>query len=297
MTEAEIGEILKRLITKPDDEKLKHRLYKESVQHAKEMAVHMYGHKPVDLLQRVRPHEDPAITKYRLESYEPTTTSTAEKALTIVKKIFHPGNYSINFSSDKNAQDLKEATLSEYPVFNSVVTYLNKYALKKVIADPNGIFVVQPYKYSLKDTDRVQPFMTAYQSCVRRGRDDDFVIIFLAKRELPKEKYWDFQYIDTVSIVNYRITTTDSSNYVITELSRYNHLFGELPVWSCGGSYDQDKPGLFESFFNAAVPFWNKAINAESDLDGAFVKHMNPQKWEVADECEYVEHTDHGLVR
>lgn len=293
MTQSEIGDILKKLVTNKDD-KFKHKLYVDSVSHAKEMAVHMYGHLPVDLLERVRPHEDPAITQYRLESYEPTTTSTAEKAVTIVKKIFHPGNYSINFNSDKNSQELKEVTLSEYPIFNSVVTYLNKYALKKVIADPNGIFVVQPYNYQIKDTERVQPFMTAYPSCDVWERNDDFVLVFLNHKEEKKTKYWDFQFIDKESIVNYRLTSSNSTNYVVEELSRYNHLFGELPVWSCGGSYDQDKPGLFESFFSAAVPFWNKAINAESDLDGAYVKHMNPQKWETADECEYVATTEFG---
>ncbi len=291
----ELTKRLKELVTDTDNKK-KHKLYADCCCHAEDMEVHIYGEKPEKLLKRVRPHEDPAITHYRLESYEPTTMSTAEKALTIVNKIFHQSNYSINFESDSKSQLLKEYTIEEYPVFNSIVSYLSQYALKKNIADPNGIFCVQPYNYAIKPTDYVQPFLTAYSSEDVWDMAPDYVIIFLDKQETPRERKWFFQVIDTISIINCFLSTTNGTDYYFQELNRYDHQFNELPVWSLGGVYDQEKPGLFESFFYAAVPFWNKAINAESDLDGAYVKHMNPQKWETADECEYVHKSDSGVT-
>ncbi len=291
MTESEKGTLLKDLIK---DDKKRHKLYVDAVEHAEEMAVHLYGDKPMKLLQRARPHEDPAITNYRLQSYEPTTKATAEKGLTIVNKIFHPNNYSIQFDSDSKSDELKKYSLESYPAFNSVMTYLSEYALKKVIADPNGLFVVQPYDFNVQSTQRVKPIITAFSSCDVWDLTSEYAIIFIDKNETERSKYWVFQFIDKLAVYNYKVSTTNSQDYVLEVLSFYVHGFNELPVWSSGGVYDQKKPGLFESFFNAAVPFWNKAINAESDLDGAYVKHMNPQKWETADECEYVQHNEYG---
>ncbi len=291
MTELEKGTILKNLVK---DEKNRHKLYADCVEHACDMAVHMYGEKPEKLLKRTRPHEDPAITAYRLESYEPTTKATAEKGLTIVNKIFHPNNYSINFESDSASTELKKYSLESYPVFNSIVSYLSEYALKKVIADANGLFVVQPYDFNVPSTVRVKPFVTVFASCDVWDITSEYVVIFIDKKEETRDKYFLFQFIDKTTITNYKLITTNSQDYVLSIVSQYVHNLNELPVWASGGVYDQNKPGLFESFFNAAVPFWNKAINAESDLDGAYVKHMNPQKWEMADECDYVLQTDHG---
>lgn len=292
LSDSEIAVLLKDAALNP---KKRHKLYDKCKDHAENMEVHMYGKTPEKLLQRVRPHEDPAITAYRLDSYEPTTMSTAEKALTVVNKIFHPGNYSIRFENDTNSEKLKKATLVEYPVFNSIATYLSQYALKKVIADPNGIFVVQPYEYGIRDTERVQPILTAYECEDVWLKTPDYVVICLAEKQDEKDAqervvktFWIFQWVEANVIVNYKLWTQNNQDYFLDVLSSYVTNFNQLPVWSLGGMYDHDHAGMFQSFFYNAVPFWNKAINAESDLDGAYVKHMNPQKWEMADECEYV---------
>ncbi len=298
LTDAEIASLFKGFVT---DSKKRHKLYDKCKEHAEDMEVHMYGKKPVKLLERVRPHEDPAITSYRLQSYEPTTMSTAEKALTIVNKIFHPGNYSIRFEGDAKSEELKDKTLVNYPVFNSVVTYLSQYALKKVIADPNGIFVVQPYDFNVKATERVTPILTAYECEDVWMKTPDYVVICVAAKQEKKDKndkvtetFWLFQWIEANEIVNFKFYTQNNQDYFLEIVNEYITNFGELPVWSLGGVYDQYQIGMFQSFFFAALPFWNKAINAESDLDGAYVKHMNPQKWETADECEYVMETEYG---
>lgn len=281
---------LKGIVADFDNKEKKHKNYVHAVEHMEEMEVHLYGEKPETLLKRVRPREDPAIREYRLEAYEPTTTSTAEKALSIVNKIFNPKLYSIRFEEGSEQDILKQYSMVEYPGFNSVVNYLSSVGLKKTMADPNGVFLIQPNDYPKTLTERVYPIISYYCSEDIHYISKDLGVFFVDKKVGDKgEKYFYYQIVDTQGIYNIVITSVDSKNWEITEISKYMHLIGKVPFWHLGGTYDHEHYGLYKSFFYPAVPFWNKAICAESDLDGAFISHLHPQKWEVADECDYVE--------
>lgn len=295
-----------------DKNEHKHEHYKACVEHADEMSWHVYGKKPVRLLNRTRPREDPAITQYRIDSYEPITQSVCKKALSIVHKIFDTGLYSIRFNDEnKQAEILEEYTTEKYPRFNSVVNYLANFVLKKMIADPNGMLLVQPFDYNIKAQNRVQPIVTCYGSKDIHLVDDKFILLFDSYQELDKDKVWKYTYVDFVGIYkldirwktgNYNLNQSaqqmgfpiDGKELVITVESSYLHNSGELPTWYLSGEYSDENYGLFESFFQPALPFWNEAINDHSDVTGSYRMHMWPQKWEVADECEYVEMGDAG---
>lgn len=298
--EALLPQLIK-IVQYPDKDQYKRPGYRESVDHAEAMAVHLYGDLPEKLLQRVRPREDPEIRKYRLESYEPTTKSTAEKGVSLTNKIFNPKLYGIKPGDGESAEILYTYSMVEYPVFNSIVNFLSEYGLKKTLGDPNGIFLVEPHVVPTNATERVKPFVQCYGSDAIHLAGDGYFLIFIRheQSEDKKEKRWYYKYVDRVSIYNFYVVTTDSKNFFTVEETYYPHNFDQVPAWPLGGTYNQ-KAGhyngetLFESFFFPAVPFWNKAICAESDLDGAFISHLHPQKWEVAEECEFVSHTDHG---
>jgi len=280
---------LKQLIS-DDKNEHKHAHYMAAKEHAEEMSWHVYGVKPETLLKRVRPREDPAITQYRLDSYEPITKSICKKALSITHKVFNSKLYSIRFDEDEKAQLLKKYTLEDYPRFNSIVNYLANYSLKKLIADPNGIFLVQPNFYGVKESERVQPIVTCYGSSdIWDVTEDHFLLLDKAEAD---EKEWYFTYVDDINIQKLLVTkeTRNGKDTVSVEiLETYAHNFNELPIWYLGGEYSDKHYGLYESFFSPAVPFWNEAINDHSDVTGAYRMHIWPQKWEVADECEYVE--------
>lgn len=284
-------DFLKRLKKLISDEKneYKHEHYRAAKEHCEEMSWHVYGTKPEALLNRVRPREDPAITAYRLDSYEPITKSICKKALSITHKVFNSKLYSIRFDEDEKAQLLKKYSLEDYPRFNSIVNYLANYSLKKLIADPNGIFLIQPLRYGVKESERVQPIVTCYGSCDIWDFSDNYFLLF-DKNESDKE--WYFTYVDEVNIHKIIVAKENrqgKQEVTVEVVESYAHNFGELPIWYLGGEYSDKHYGLFESFFSPAVPFWNEAINDHSDVTGAYRMHMWPQKWEVADECEYVE--------
>jgi hypothetical protein len=293
-----------KIVQYKDKDEFKHEGYKASVEHAKEMGVHIYGDKPEGLLRRVRPREDPAITDYRLESYEPTTTSTAGKGLSITNKIFNPKLYAIKPSEGDDGKMLFEYAVEKYPVFNNIVNYLSEYALKKTMADPNGVFLVEPAELPYNEsggidpTIRIEPVVTCFPSCDVHLITSEYALLFIKEEKDEKgNPMWFYKYVDKMVVDEFYMTSTNQKDYYVVLVSSYTHDCGSLPVWNLGGMYDQrHKKGsiLFQSFFYPAVPFWNKAVTAESDLDGAFISHLHPQKWEVADECEYVEQTEHG---
>lgn len=279
----------------------KHENYAACRLHAEEMSWHVYGTKPDRLLKRTRPREDPAITQYRLDSYEPITQSICKKGLSIVHKIFDPNLYSVQFEDTKQANELKKYTLDEYPKFNSIPNYLANFVTKKMIADPNGVILVQPYVYEIAGYDRPEPIATCYHSRDIFIESPEFVLLFDDCKEVEREnnqgkfKRWWFTYVDKKSIFKFHCELSyNSQELVITTLAQYDHNFDELPLWALSGDYSDNKYGIYQSFFYAAVPFWNEAINDHSDVTGAYRMHMWPQKWEVADECEYVERGETG---
>lgn len=287
-------ERLKKL-AKDDKDEFKHENYKACKDHAEEMSWHVYGTKPERLLRRVRPREDPSITTYRIDSYEPITQSVCKKALSIVHKIFDPNLYSVRFEEGTDAELLEEYTSEYYPRFNNVVNYLANFILKRMMADPNGIILVQPYNYQIGAVDRVQPIATSYHSRDIWLSSDDYFLLFDKTDIDDKTQRWWFTYADATAIYKFHLDLASNGRdyFVVTE-SSYVHNFGELPVWYLQGDYSDIKEGIFQSFFYAAVPFWNEAVNDHSDVTGAYRMHMWPQKWEVADECEYVEIGESG---
>lgn len=311
---------IQKLILYPDKMDYKHPGYHQACEHAEEMGVHFYGHRPSRLLNRVRPREEDAIKQYRLESYEPTTKSTAGKALAILKKIFNPKLYAIKPAEGEGGKELFEYATINYPKFNSVVNFLAEYGLKKTMSDPNGVFLVEPYELPYTEnehgdrmidvTKQIKPVVNCYPSHSIYLITEEFILIHLKshKGENGIEVHY-FKYVDKKVIQEFSVYTSNRKEFVFDDISVYNHDCESLPFWFLGGEYisisewakkhDEDKkhdePGfIFESYAYPAVPFWNKAICAESDLDGAFIGHLHPQKWEVAEECEFVERTDNG---
>lgn len=282
--------LLKKIVSKKEDTSLRHKTYKACCDHAEEMSWHVYGTKPTKLLNRVRPREDPAITKYRLDSYEPITLSYCKKALRIARKIFDPNLYSVKFDGTDQANILKEYTTEYYPQFNSVMNYLSNYLMKKMIADPNSVLLIQPKNYELPATERVEPIATCYVSADIYDITENYVLLFDEFQKHEKYESTFFTYADKNGIYKIEVQYfSDEKPVVILTLASYIHNFNELPVWALTGDYSDCKDPYFVSYFYPAIPFWNEAINDHSDVTGAYRMHMWPQKWEVADECEYVE--------
>jgi hypothetical protein len=273
----------------------RHPLYSRSVQIEKEMAVHVYGEKPVELLSRVRPGEDAEITKYRLDNYEPTTKAPTGKAIKIVSKIFNPNLLSIVFPKEnENAKKLEEYTMLYYPNFNSIIVYFKDVVLKKMIADPNGLLAAKPMRIPQNDAERVKPILVTYGSESIWNWDFDHYLINTGIEEIPNEgKFFTFDYYDATRYLKIRVSSPVEDKIDEEILEEYPTNFldkdnqPEIPCWRLRGNSIALDTGeiLYESFFADAKPHWNLSIIHESDVVGAFVKHMNPQRYVIGEEC------------
>ncbi len=265
----------------------RHEYYKVTVDHADDMAVHINGKKPEKLLNRVRPREDPEVKKYRLESYEPITMATADKAIVTVQKIMNPKLWSIKF--DQTAAELQQYLFKNYPFYGNVMTYVNDVIIRAMLADPNGLVCVVPLDFEITDAQKVTPVTSVIKAADIWDYEFSKWYLIHEKKEKKGDEEIDFFYwFDGVQVIRFKtITKKDSTNVYV--LGSYVHNIGEPPVWFLSGlitTFDYSAV-LYRSFFSAAVPHWNKAVTGDSDLDGAFVNHMHPIRVELTEECDF----------
>lgn len=286
------GEDYAQLLKEIIKDQLRHDLYEQTVEHAKAMAVHIEGEKPLYLLERARPREDEDVKVYRLENYEPTTKAGADKALDIISKVCNPVLSSIQWKDQSpEAAELEEYTTEYYPIYNSILNFNKEVILKKMLADPNGIVAVKPSDLPGSDTEMVEPITVTYGSCAVWYYDrDHFLICTKEPAKEDKDQWHDFEYYDKFKYLTFK-ARYEPSNKEIEIIEIINYLTGwkEIPVWFLGGKSKPLDNGrvMFESYFSSALPHWNLAIIHESDLLGAYINHLHPQKYELAEECSF----------
>jgi hypothetical protein len=270
----------------------RHDLYKKCCDHAEEMGIHIYGNKPTEILKRVRPREPEEIRKYREDNYEATTKATASRALSVLAKIFNPDNYSIKWQNmTTNGTKLQSFALENYPKHNSIVKFLSQAGLKRMIADPNGVFAIRLKEVPETDTETPEPEVKVFGSPAIWFYDDEHFLIHIKEEDIRGRKWHYFQYYDDEKYVDFHAQIVNSKRVDVVEDDSYVHALGQIPVWFLTGETETCDNGMeyYTSFFEPALPFWNKAINHESDLDAAFIMHLHPQKVIVGEECDYVD--------
>jgi hypothetical protein len=269
----------------------RHDMYGECCDLYDKMAVHIYGKTPTEILERTRPSEPVEVKQYRIDNYEPTTKATASKAISILMKIFNTSLSEIRWKEQTpNGQKLQKYALEYYPVSNSVIKFMAEAGIKKMIADPNGIIAIRPLEMPENELIEVQPIIKLYGSKSIWWKDLDFYLIHL-KEEKPKIGIIHyFTYYDKNSVIDFNVLIENSESITLTETFVYNHLGKEIPVWELQGELCTSDEGeeYFKSYFDAAVPFWNLAITHDSDVFGSYIRHIFPQKVELAEDCEYI---------
>ena len=285
-----------------DNSKYKHVNYEKSTEHYKEMGVHAWGNKPVKVLEQARPREDPQVREYRLNSWEAITLSVFDKAITVLQKMFNENLYSVIYPPQPSGATIKEEDNIQnyltkfYPLYDSVFAYSREVLLKQMIADANGVVLIAPSDFFVQQADYLRPVPIVFNSYqVLDYQEGQY---FLVKdQKVIKTKYGEGAIIFLItkfSIVVYSQLKKEQGTNDFEETGRFDHNFGILPAWFLGGITNSEVwPYYFTSFFNAALPHWNKAIRHESDLDGAYVNHLHPQKWEFTIDCDYEDHRGH----
>jgi len=141
-----------------------HPLYIQMVIVALEMAIHIFGDKPRKLLEIVRPREDPEITEYRLNIFEPITQSKSDKAFTILLKIFNTKLWSINYKDSDQGQEIKLFLENNFYLFGDFILYIQKVLMKNMLADANGVVFYRPLDFFIGQNEKITPIPVIFDS-------------------------------------------------------------------------------------------------------------------------------------
>lgn len=280
-----------------NNDPLRHAHYNATVKHMKEMAVHVEGASAKDVLLTARPNEPLEIFTARMDVYEPITKAHFQKVLNVLGKIESANNYSVNFgevdSSIPEGETLQNYT-ENLPVYDDVLSWAFKVALKMTQSDPNGVVVWMPKEVPENDADFLKPIPIIYNSKQIMDYMDGKYFTFLVSVNEPIKIGGSIQRIGhkfkivtdkDILIVTEVARKGNDSEYVISKFIGFD--FGEPPVYFLKGDPIPGKiPVVYESFSSGILPFWNKAIRMDSDLDAQYITHSYLERVEIEVECD-----------
>lgn len=276
-------------------EPMRHKFYDESVEAMHNMGVHMTGDNPKKLLDIKRPNEDKEAKKYRLDSYKPKTKASANKATSIINRIYNERLFSITFPKNPSRLVDDDETLQKYltenmPLYVSLINFLKTVFTKMHLKDANGLIGVLPNDFESEDTDFLEPIPIFYTSNeLVDFEDGEYYTILRGKKEkkgneiLVSQKQKIIIYTPNQILVYFREKATDDW----TEILNHQHSFGFPPAIRVGGVVIKTHPPqLFESFIAGVLPHWDDAVTMYSDTQAAIVNHLYPEKWEFTIDCD-----------
>ena len=85
-----------------------------------------------------------------------------------------------------------------------------------------------------------------------------------------------------------KVIQIDEKNLGKVELEvLYEFDFGEVPAYFMKGDYREETiPFAYDSFVSGILPYWNKVIRIDSDLDAQYNQHLFLERVEVEVECD-----------
>jgi len=278
---------------------LRHEYYHETIEHANEMAVHFMGKYPEDLIDSWRPNESPEIKEYRKKSYQPTTKANADKVMNTLSKIQKSGNSSIDFNPEQPARIGKntlENYLGNYPIYSKFSDWVFGVGLENMIIDPNAVVVFKPIiDNSNDDTSYYSPLGHIYESEKVVDKWSGYYYTIRETDCAPVEKNNQivnegniYLFIDKNVIVRAKQIKFDNDlNRVYEVETLYTQEFDKVPAFELKGDVIPNSyPLMYESYASGVLPFWNKSIQLNSDLDAGYVMHMYLEKYEMQTECD-----------
>lgn len=272
--------------------KKRHPAYYASALHAEEMGVHVFGDKPFRILDEHRPNEHPAAREYRINSWEPITKSKVGKAFTILHKVFNERLWSIKFKEETNEAVNEDDQLESYlyhkfDIYGSVLIFAREVLLKQMIADPNALIVGSPI-IPESETEFPDLDWTIYDSKDILEYKIDRYYIVRGKEKITDSKGRELDVIKIIypDRIEIWLNTKGGKEFQIDDdLTITYETGGIIPAWFLGGNVHAREPIHYRSFFEDALPYWNKAIRKSSDLDGVEATHAFPRYWEITDPC------------
>jgi len=270
-------------LTEISQDKITHKYYDDTVEHAEEMGVHVEGFKPEKLLKINRPSERPEIQEYRLAIWQAVTEGLSEKVINTLNRIYNERFFKIIFPDKPTTslidedEDLKTYITEGIPEYGSLMTYIRETFTKKNLSDANAAIVVMPTKFNIEQGELLEPESIFYDSKSLRIFKDENWYFFLVDEKI---------FIVSKTHIFWLIQTEDAKEVTWNVAFQWAHNIGVPPVFRTGGIVSGVKsPYWFKSFIGGVLPHWNRVVTLSSDLDGNYNSHMHLERWSFANEC------------
>ena len=242
------------------------------VEECKKVRVHARGLFPEELFRNRFPTEPTETYEYRKLTYKPITQSAYNKIANTLAKIAAEPDFSVIWS--KEGQALQQYCEEDYPVYDSVVTWLFDVGLHAQLVEPNGVIAVVPLEWEWEEGELPRPHAKVYKPedvlyhregvvSILREPDGTFLL-------LDKEKIGKIEVLPGKKIASQVL---------------FVHNFGTPPTFLIGGD-DTDYQGeYYQSFLSGCIPHWDAAVLDNSVLRAAVHGHVYPeyQTIEVSD--------------
>lgn len=250
----------------------------EEREYAHQLGVHAYGDTPDEILDRARPRESQEIKDYRIASYEPKTMAKFDECVSVLQTMFNEGLYQITWPEPAST-NIREDTLESYCTEEyDVLGYWEDEGLKRMLANPNGLFTIDPGLTEDPNEWRAPTIAFYEEDKILAYKKDKYAVIHLSGNLrndgmllVMDTKVWYWLAAEY---------TQGKTHFRMVDM--WQHGMDELGAWAAGGVLFKNS---YKSYFNGALPFWNKAISHDSDLDGVYVTQAYPHMWLMDMDC------------
>ena len=267
-----------------------HINYTDNVDQAKQMGVHLKGDRPEELLEAYRPNEPEQIRNYRLDIYEPITQSQGKRIVNVLAKIQQSSNYTIKFPEQTSVpedENLESYTTENYPFHGGLDSWAFNIALQQDLVDANSLVVVMPLAIPDDSVTYLKPYTFIYRSDQVIDYGLNYYAILLDEKNVVNEVPLNIWLVVTDSQIFKIIQVSEKDLGRVSIEMLYEFDFGQVPAFFLKGDYREETiPFAYDSFVSGILPYWNKVIRMDSDLDAQYNQHLFLERVEVEVECD-----------
>jgi hypothetical protein len=294
-------EVNEEFLKRYTEKNTKHEAYNKTVNIADHLKFHFEGHKKGELdnvffdtlISTRRPSESEHIRDYRKAIYLPVTKAPCFKVVNSLKKIVKSPDWKIDYSNVekpskvRDGENLEDYAEKNYPFFKSIENWFYSYALKEVLADPNGLIAVLPLSYDVKVDEYRKPYSYFIKSDnVYDFREGEYAVFKTDKvaeyySEDRKTVYKDFIICIVTNTEVWEAKKVSVKGDYLLELKISQGFF---PVIRSGGIHEAiiDNSLIYKSFVDPILPGLDAAARESSDLDAEVVQHVFSTMWYFA---------------
>lgn len=273
----------------------RHPAYEKTVEYAREFAPHAFGDNPGDVLKTYRPLEDRIIRDYRESIYQPVSNSEFKRCLGVVNRVFSEGVNAISYPEKYpgiiSDDETPELYFEQHFAGTSVMNFTEQVVMPCMVGDPNAVLALDYIAATDEELPEIVPTVWGSESVYLFERDTYALIKTNRKSVVSVGQSSQrvglvYLYYNRERIYEVR-QYGDQNKYLFRVERLADHKCESMPVQQLGGvMVSKDGVSYYESFFDAALPYWNKLIREDSDVDAAVVSHLYPEKVVMQSVCE-----------